>query len=304
MRILQNHEAEKMNIANPIYDVVFKYLMEDSKIAKLLIGSIIGEKIVELDFFPQERTVESKESWTVYRLDFIAKIKTNKGHKCILIELQKAKFETDIMRFRKYLGSQYANKENRYKTGLKKNGKPRKKPLPIISIYFLGYPLKDIDAPIIKVKRHYYDVVNHDREIKQKEEFIESLTHDSFVIQIPHLRHKFQSDLECLLSIFDQHNRTADEHILNIDESAYPKKYGMIIRRLQSIIAEPEIRYAMDVEDEIFEELGDKEREIAWLIEERDKALGERDKIIDEKNKVLEEKEKLIQELMEKSGLK
>ncbi len=30
-----------MQIANPIYDVVFKYLMEDAKIAKLLISSII-----------------------------------------------------------------------------------------------------------------------------------------------------------------------------------------------------------------------------------------------------------------------
>ena len=34
-----------MHIANPIYDVVFKYLMEDSKIAKLMISSITGEII-------------------------------------------------------------------------------------------------------------------------------------------------------------------------------------------------------------------------------------------------------------------
>jgi len=176
-----------MYIANPIYDVVFKYLMEDSKIAKLLIGSIIGEKIIELDFFPQEYTSATKDSsLTVYHVDFIAKIKVGKKIKCVLIEIQKAKFETDIMRFRKYLGAQYANKENRYKAGFKKNGQSKKKPLPIISIYFLGYPLVEIKAPIIEVKRHYYDVVNHHKEIKQKAEFIESLTHDSFVIQIPH----------------------------------------------------------------------------------------------------------------------
>ena len=41
-----------MQIANPIYDVVFKYLMEDAKVAKLLISSIIGEEIEELDFRP------------------------------------------------------------------------------------------------------------------------------------------------------------------------------------------------------------------------------------------------------------
>ena len=38
-----------MHIANPIYDVVFKYLMEDNDIAKLIISTIIGEDIVALD---------------------------------------------------------------------------------------------------------------------------------------------------------------------------------------------------------------------------------------------------------------
>jgi hypothetical protein len=37
-----------MYIANPIYDVVFKYLMEDNKVAKKLISTIIGEKIIEI----------------------------------------------------------------------------------------------------------------------------------------------------------------------------------------------------------------------------------------------------------------
>ena len=43
-----------MLIANPIYDVVFKYLMDDSKIAKLIISSIIAEEIEELVFKPIE----------------------------------------------------------------------------------------------------------------------------------------------------------------------------------------------------------------------------------------------------------
>ena len=37
-----------MWIANPIYDVVFKFLMEDNKIAKLLISKIINEEVIEL----------------------------------------------------------------------------------------------------------------------------------------------------------------------------------------------------------------------------------------------------------------
>ena len=287
-----------MNIANPIYDVVFKYLMEDSKIAKVLIGLIMGEEILELNFRPQEHTLAlRKESLTVFRVDFTAKIKTDEGFKCVLIEIQKAKFGTDIMRFRRYLGSHYSHKENSYEVEV--NACTVKKPLPIVSIYFLGYPLEGITAPVIKVQRHYYDVIDNKKEITQKVEFIESLTHDSFVIQIPCLRQKYRNDLECLLSIFDQHNRTADHHILNVNETDFPDKYRLIIRRLQAAIAESEVRETMDIEDEILEELQDKEREIARkdkALDEKDKALGEQRKALDEKDKALGEKNKVLEE--------
>jgi len=42
-----------MRIANPIYDVVFKYLMEDTKIAKNLLSKIIGEEITKEEFIEQ-----------------------------------------------------------------------------------------------------------------------------------------------------------------------------------------------------------------------------------------------------------
>ncbi|TAE00258.1 MAG: hypothetical protein EAZ97_06495, partial [Bacteroidetes bacterium] len=105
-----------MLIANPIYDVVFKYLMEDNKVAKLLISSIIGMKINDLDFQPQEfvaqigeliptkkNTKKKKESYqkhslSVYRLDFKAKISTPQGERIVIIEIQKAKFVGDMMR--------------------------------------------------------------------------------------------------------------------------------------------------------------------------------------------------------------
>ena len=65
-----------MIIANPIYDVVFKYLMQDVEIAKGLIGRIIDEDIVKLDFKAQEKPKKAIEQLGVvsmYRLDFIAK---------------------------------------------------------------------------------------------------------------------------------------------------------------------------------------------------------------------------------------
>ena len=45
-----------MIIANPIYNVVFKYLLEDLEIARLFLSRIIGEEIVEVRLQPQEHT--------------------------------------------------------------------------------------------------------------------------------------------------------------------------------------------------------------------------------------------------------
>jgi len=257
-----------MQIANPIYDVVFKYLMEDAKVAKLLISSIIGQEIEELEFRPQEYTSDVDKSriegnagtLTVYRLDFNARIKTAEGSKQVLIELQKAKFATDIMRFRNYLAGQYANHDNTQIATI--NDHPRRVGIPIISIYFLGHRLDQTDSSIIGVNRIYKDLVTGE-QIDVKESFMESLTHDSYIIQIPQLAKKRRNDLEKLLSIFDQ-SESIDEthHILNINEADYPAKYGGLIRRLRSVIMEPEIRKQMKDEDTILIEFEDMQREI------------------------------------------
>ena len=96
-----------MIIANPIYDTAFKRLMENKRIAKFFIGTLIGEQIDEIALVPQEyvfhkmrpvskkkkETVEEDgnekvEVFSVIRYDFVATIRTDKGeHKKILIEI-------------------------------------------------------------------------------------------------------------------------------------------------------------------------------------------------------------------------
>ncbi|MCP4110992.1 MAG: hypothetical protein GY749_36625 [Desulfobacteraceae bacterium] len=283
-----------MHIANPIYDVVFKYLMEDQEIAKLIISTITGEEIVDLEFLPQESTLFIEQlSLTVYRLDFSAKIRQPDGTlKLIIIEIQKAKLATDIMRFRRYLGEQYSKKTNIYQVTT--GNKTIRKGMPVVSIYFLGYRLDNITAPVIKVARHYYDVTTG-KEIPEREDFIESLTHDSYVIQIPHLGYDRRSEVEELLAVFDQHRITADEHTLDINEDEYQEKYQKIIRRLERANANPEVRRTMDAEDEIIEEL----RELERVIELKDKELAEKnqalDQVLEEKDQVLEEKTETIE---------
>ncbi len=302
-----------MQIANPIYDVVFKYLLEDSESAILLLSAIIGQPIETLEFLPQEGTTYIEQhSLTVYRLDFSARIKTGDNEaKQVLIEIQKAKLPSDIMRFRRYLGEQYLNKNNCHTVPeQQKDGciKKIQTPLPIITIYFLGYPLKYHKVPVIKINRHYYDVVKQQQLSGKKEVFIESLTHDSYVIQISELDKHQQSELERLLSIFDQNRHIAkDTHILELNENNYPEKYHRLIRRLQRAIAEPVIRKTMDVEDDYLDYLEDKERVIEQqgqelkknkqVIEEKDQKLEEKDQKLEEKNKLIAEQNKLIEQL-------
>ncbi|MEK7257527.1 MAG: hypothetical protein AAB316_22420, partial [Bacteroidota bacterium] len=149
-----------MLIANPIYDVVFKYMMEDNKVAKLFLSAIIGEEIIELEFRPTETVTQFGDtpSLTVFRLDFAAKIKVKEGEtKLALIEIQKAKLPSDIMRFRRYLGANYSDENNCIvKTG--KDGKPQKEGLHFIAIYFLGHWLDHATAPVIKVSRQSHDL--------------------------------------------------------------------------------------------------------------------------------------------------
>ncbi|CAK8722825.1 Rpn family recombination-promoting nuclease/putative transposase [Candidatus Electrothrix laxa] len=279
-----------MQIANPVYDVVFKYLMDDNTIAKKFISLIIGEEIERLDFQPTEYSDDvdkGNRSLTVYRLDFAATVRLpDGGFKRIIIEIQKAKFSTDIMRFRNYLGKQYSNKNNIY------DQDSRQKACPILSIYFLGHRLDNIHVPVTRVERKYYDNATGE-ELSAQEEFIESLTHDSFVIQIPELRRKRRNLLEKVLAVFEQPASVTTPHFLDISESDYPAEYREIIRRLIKAASEPQVRKTMDVEDEIIEELGSLERIIAV----RDKTIDDQKKAINDKDKALDDQKRLIAEL-------
>ena len=63
-----------MKVANAIYDVVFKYLLEDRNIAKLLLSGLLQTEVLDLELKPQEYSIPvSGRSLTVYRIDFKAR---------------------------------------------------------------------------------------------------------------------------------------------------------------------------------------------------------------------------------------
>lgn len=267
-----------MLIANPIYDVVFKYLLEDIEIARGLLSTILGEEIIGLELKPQESAAENPAgSINILRFDFKAIIKTQTGTpKKVLIELQKAKQVFDVTRFRRYLGDNYRKEDD----VLNDNNEVEKRPLPIVTIYFLGFPLDNIKNAVVKVNREYRDVVTQEL-LDVKEEFVELLTHDSYLIQIRLLAGKSKTKLEKVLRVFSPEFKTKDKHQLEFLGDLNEPLVQKMVERLGRAIASEEIRDKMDVEDEIDRIF---ERELK-------KVAIEKDKIIEEKEQELEAKE-------------
>ena len=289
-----------MRIANPIYDAVFKYLLEDIEIAKGIIGRIIGEEIVELYFRPEElKTKSEKYLVVILRIDFKAIIKTKEGeYKKVLIEIQKGKEDDDILRFRTYLGENYKGKDN-----IKTEKGEEEQPLPIVSIYFLGFPLQNINSLAVKVGRTYTDIINEE-EIVKKNDFIERLTHDGYFIQLRKLDQIKDIDkyskraLLRVLNIFNQSYRlTNDRRLLEISEIELDKDplLRKMIERLRKAAVDTDILKRIEIEEQVEGRIEKQLRKVAKLeevLEEKDKVLEEKDKVLEEKDKVLEELQK------------
>jgi len=248
----------KTIIANPLYDTAFKYLMENMETARFFVETIIGEQVVEITVAPQERVVKktrrkkagddhkitiSEEVFSIIRYDFIAKIRTEQGiHKNVLIEVQKSSSPGNLKRFRSYIGELYR------KVDVVVDGKKGKveKSLPVIGIFILGFDLP-VKAAVIKVNRQYTDVIGK-KPILEKIPFIESLTHDGYFIQVPTVGGIPSTDLEKVLSLFEQ-RFFVDKNIKKIYE--YPidnKNIKKMIDMLCYVAADPEHQKMLEAE--------------------------------------------------------
>ncbi len=324
-----------MLIANPIYDVVFKKLMEDERIAKFFIGTLLNLQVVDLVIKPTEYSykgelnyddpedieilndrIKKRYSIWVYRLDYVATIKTNTGElKKVLIEIQKAKNLIDIMRFRNYLAEQY--KKVDIIDGVKVV-------LPITTIYILGFKLPQILTPSVMIERKYRDMITGDY-LTSTDEFIEKITHDSFIIQVERITDKYQTRLDKLLSIFEQANFVDDDTLAKIykhDTDIVELK--LITDILHYSCTDPEEKKKIQNEQEAIrvmealygnsnQKLAEKEKEVIAMeieiiankkiiaidkitITEKEKEITEKEKEITEKEKEITEKDKELTE--------
>ncbi|MBQ9357558.1 MAG: cell envelope integrity protein TolA [Prevotella sp.] len=250
-----------MIVANPIYDVVFKYLMEDERIARTIISALLKKDVLEVHMRRNEYSNKSRDTLSIFRIDFGATILDDKGERqTILIEIQKTQVDSELLRFRQYLGAQYDNKENMEGEGRSSHA------LPMVAVYLLGHTVGSIDAPVVYVDHQVYD---YDRNVVEdgiKDPFVESLTHDSIIVQIPRLHGKINNRLDKVLSIFDQTHVVSDKNqqTVDIDPSVYGDDNEMepILRKLMEVSCDKNVRREMDVEDEFFSVLKNREEEI------------------------------------------
>lgn len=287
-----------MIIANPLYDVVFKYLLEDVEIARGLLSTILGEEVHNLEIKSQETATETGGGINILRFDFKAVIKKKDGEQYkVLIELQKAKQAFDAMRFRRYLGDNY-RKEDEVPND---QGTLEKRPLPIVTIYFLGFPLDSIASGIVKISRGYQDAVT--REILDiKEDFVELLTHDAYFIQVRKLAQPARSKLERVLQIFSPRYQIADDrHKLDFQGDMDEPLVRKMLDRLGRAIASEEMREKMDVEDELDRIFGREMGKMAAVIAEKEEIIAEKEGIIEEKDHLLMEERKRAEAEIQKN---
>ena len=272
-------------VANPIYDSVFKFLMEDERIAKTVLSALLKKEILSVEMRRHEHPNITRDNISMFRIDFAAWVKEDDGQvRLILIELQKTWLDTETLRFRRYLAAQYNAEEN-----MLKEGDARKFAVPMIAVYLLGHRVGNINNPVVYVSHKAFDYDGNEVADGMKDPFINSLTHDSIVVQIPLLHGKINNRLDKVLSVFDQSQRDAEnQQIVCLKAAEYDDDPDMmhLIHRLSMAAMTAEVRQEMNDEDEYYS-----------AIEARDTQVMKQNKIISEqKNQISEQKNQISEQ--------
>ena len=278
-----------MIIANPIYDVIFKMLMENERIAKFFIGTILDVKIEHIDMRSQEFTYRGKfDDRKVFRLDFIATIQTAEESKKVLIEVQKSKKITDLGRFRNYLGHQYAHRDEA-DTNL----------LPLATIYVLGFNLPGIESPCVKIERRYVDCVRS-KILAARHPFIEGLTHDSYFIQTRRIGGRPQTVLDKLLSVFEQNyfietnNQTRKSYNYMVDDEDLDLVIETLRQAGESAAVQQELRDEMEMWRTIEEHIQSYVQPVQEELEKKQTELSQKNEQLSQKDQQLSQQEQQL----------
>ena len=274
----------KYSVANPIYDSVFKFLMDDNRVARTILSALLKKEVLSVEMRRHEHPNITRDNISMFRIDFAAKVREDDGTEhLILIELQKTWVDTETLRFRRYLAAQYNAEEN-----MQSEGKDKGYAIPMVAIYLLGHRIGDIDKPVVYVNRKAVDYDGKEIYNGENDPFINSLTHDSIIVQIPLLHGKINNKLDKVLSVFDQTKRDGEnQHIVFVDIDSYEGDSDMmhIVHRLGLATMSADVRQQMNDEDEFFS-----------AIEARDTQVMKLNRIVSEKTAQINEQTAQINE--------
>ena len=286
------------SVANPIYDCVFKFLMEDERIAKTVLSALLKKEVVSVEMRRHEHPNVTRDKISMFRIDFAAQVKEDDGTvRLILIELQKTWVDTETLRFRRYLAAQYNAEEN-----MVKEGELKGYAVPMIAVYLLGHRVGDIDKAVVYVTHNAFDYDGKVVEGGMQDPFINSLIHDSIIVQIPLLHGKINNRLDRVLSVFDQSQRDAkNQQIVCLDEKEYAGDSDMmyILHRLGLAAMDADVRQEMNDEDEFYSVLEARDTQVMKLNEqltEKRRQLNEKNAQLNEKNAQLNEQNAQLNE--------
>ena len=289
----------KISVANPIYDSVFKFLMDDERIAKTVLSALLKKEVLSVEMRKHEHPNITRDKLSMFRIDFAARVRENDGStQLILIELQKTWLDTETLRFRRYLAAQYNAEEN-----IQKQGENQGYALPMVAVYLLGHRVGDIDKPVVYVGHKALDYDGKEVENGENDPFISSLIHDSIIVQIPLLHGKINNRLDKVLSVFDQSQRTEEsQQIINLEENLYKDDPEMmqIIHRLSLATMSAEVRQEMNDEDEFFAVIEARDTQVMKqkkiISEQQDKITEQQGKITEQQGKITEQQGKITEQ--------
>ena len=256
----------KFSVANPIYDSVFKFLMEDERIAKTVLSALLKKEVVSVEMRRHEHPNITRDNISMFRIDFAARVMQDDGStRLVLIELQKTWLSTETLRFRRYLAAQYNAEENMLKES---NSEAGPYAIPMIAIYLLGHRIGDIDKAVVYVNHKALDYDGKEIENGENDPFINSLTHDSIIVQIPLLHGKINNKLDRVLSVFDQSQRDdSNQHIVRLDIHNYEGDSELmhLVHRLGLAAMNASVRQEMDDEDEFFSAIESRDTQLMQM---------------------------------------
>jgi hypothetical protein len=227
-----------------------------------------------------------------------------------MIELQKAKIAGDIFRFKRYICTNFQKKkESEVVDPITREVEKIEAPIRLIPIFILNFRIEDeINDLLIWTNRIKHGVFKGKR-LKKNNEFIDHLTYDMLVVQIPNLSNiseaefkndEYKSKIYYLLKIFDQDSQTDDKHRLVLMKQFFPDFMQRVIMRLQAADSNnPDLEEQMIVEDEYLAELVKRDNKISYFqqlaTQEKQRAEEERQRAEEERQRA-EQKDKELKE--------